>query len=101
MAVVTESAVLNGRTISFETGAVARQANAAILVRTDLDPPALLETCQAIERQFGRRAGRRWGDRTLDLDLLLWSGGCWVDAALTLPLANHLFWRKCSQHRGR
>ena len=60
-------------------------ANAAILVRTDRDPPELLESCQAIEKQFGRRAGQRWGDRTLDVDLLLWSGGCWADGALTLP----------------
>ena len=32
-AVVTESVVLNGRTVSFETGAIARQANAALIVR--------------------------------------------------------------------
>lgn len=60
-------------------------ANAAILVQTDLSPDELLGLCKAIEAQFGRRAGRRWGDRSLDLDLLLWSGGCWSDAMLTLP----------------
>lgn len=60
-------------------------ANAAILVQTDLPPNALLGLCKAVEIQFGRRAGRRWGDRILDLDLLLWSGGCWADPILTLP----------------
>lgn len=69
-------------------------ANAAILVETDLAPGELLTLCKAIEVQFGRRPGRRWGDRILDLDLLLWSGGCWAEPALTLPhpaLANRDF----------
>ncbi|MEM8694492.1 MAG: 2-amino-4-hydroxy-6-hydroxymethyldihydropteridine diphosphokinase [Pseudomonadota bacterium] len=60
-------------------------ANAAALVRTDLDPPALLAVCKAIERSLGRRRGRRWGDRIIDIDLLLWSGGCWSDGALIIP----------------
>jgi len=52
-------------------------ANAAIIVETRLDPPALLDLLKAIERAFGRRRGRRWGARVLDLDLLLWSEGRW------------------------
>lgn len=40
------------------------------------DPPEqaalhLLATLKEIERDFGRRAGRRWGPRELDLDLLV------------------------------
>ncbi|MGP1283507.1 MAG: 2-amino-4-hydroxy-6-hydroxymethyldihydropteridine diphosphokinase [Parasphingopyxis sp.] len=62
-----------------------RYANAAILARTDLPPPDLLAMCKEIEAAFGRRSGRRWGDRILDLDLLLWSGGCWSGDGLTLP----------------
>ena len=27
----------------------------------------------------------RWRARTLDLDLILWSGGCWADAVLVIP----------------
>ena len=40
-----------------------------------------------IERDFGRRRGQRWGDRVLDLDILLWSGGMWADSnpALSIP----------------
>lgn len=60
-------------------------ANAAALAQTDCDPAELLSLCKAIERRFGRRAGRVWGDRALDIDLLLWSGGSWSDAGLTLP----------------
>jgi 2-amino-4-hydroxy-6-hydroxymethyldihydropteridine diphosphokinase len=52
-------------------------ANAALLVDTPLDPPALLALLKRIERDYGRRAGRRWGARVLDLDILLWSGGRW------------------------
>ena len=40
-----------------------------------LDPPAMLAALKAIERDFGRRAGRRWGARVLDLDIVAWSGG--------------------------
>ena len=52
-------------------------ANAAALVETPLPPPALLALLKRIERDFGRRRGRRWGARVLDLDILLWSGGAW------------------------
>lgn len=62
-----------------------RYANAVALVASPLDPPEMLERLQAIEAGFGRRTGQRWGARTLDLDILLWSGGAWSDAALTIP----------------
>lgn len=52
-------------------------ANAAALIATALDPPALLALLKRVERGFGRRRGRRWGPRVLDLDILLWSGGRW------------------------
>ncbi|MEQ8310497.1 MAG: 2-amino-4-hydroxy-6-hydroxymethyldihydropteridine diphosphokinase [Sphingopyxis sp.] len=62
-----------------------RYANAVALVASELAPPEMLARLQAIEARFGRRAGQRWGARTLDLDILLWSGGAWSDAALTIP----------------
>jgi 2-amino-4-hydroxy-6-hydroxymethyldihydropteridine diphosphokinase len=60
-------------------------ANAAVLVESDLPPPALLALLQRIERGFGRRRARRWGARVLDLDILAWSGGAWADRRLTIP----------------
>ncbi len=45
--------------------------NAAARLRTDLAPRRLLRACQAIERRLGRRPAVRWGDRVVDLDLLL------------------------------
>jgi 2-amino-4-hydroxy-6-hydroxymethyldihydropteridine diphosphokinase len=52
-------------------------ANAAAIVESALDPPALLALLKRIERDFGRRRGRRWGARVIDLDIILWSGGIW------------------------
>lgn len=48
--------------------------NAAARVETALSPPDLLEGLLGIERRLGRdRANeRRWGPRTIDLDLLLY-----------------------------
>jgi len=62
-----------------------RFANAVALVASPLAPPEMLARLKAIEAEFGRRRGRRWGERTLDLDILLWSGGAWADERLTLP----------------
>ena len=63
-----------------------RYANAAAIVRSKLDPPELLVQLQGIEQGFGRRRlGQRWGARTLDLDIVLWSGGAWATPGLTIP----------------
>jgi 2-amino-4-hydroxy-6-hydroxymethyldihydropteridine diphosphokinase len=60
-------------------------ANAVALVESDLKPPEMLKRLKAIERDFGRRRGRRWGPRVLDLDLVLWSGDRWKSRRLTVP----------------
>jgi 2-amino-4-hydroxy-6-hydroxymethyldihydropteridine diphosphokinase len=65
-----------------------RFANAAAMIEADEPPPALLRRLKAIERAFGRRRGRRWGARVIDLDIILWSGGIWSDARLTIPHAH-------------
>lgn len=63
-----------------------RYANGAVIVATPLSPPELLMRLQEIEHEFGRRRrGKRWGARTLDLDIVLWSGGAWHDPRLTIP----------------
>ena len=59
-------------------------ANAVALLTTELAPDDLLDALHAIERDFGRRGGRRWGPRVLDLDIILWSGGSWGGAP-TVP----------------
>jgi 2-amino-4-hydroxy-6-hydroxymethyldihydropteridine diphosphokinase len=60
-------------------------ANAVALVESRLEPPEILSRLKAIERAFGRRPGRRWGPRVLDLDLILWSGGRFRSRRLAIP----------------
>ncbi|MDT8760829.1 2-amino-4-hydroxy-6-hydroxymethyldihydropteridine diphosphokinase [Sphingomonas psychrotolerans] len=65
-----------------------RFANAVALIGTDEPPPALLVRLKAIERRFGRRRGRNWGARVIDLDIILWSEGAWGERTLTVPHAR-------------
>jgi 2-amino-4-hydroxy-6-hydroxymethyldihydropteridine diphosphokinase len=60
-------------------------ANAVALVESALDPPTMLARLKSVEREFGRRPGRRWGPRVLDLDLVLWSGGPVRTRGLAIP----------------
>lgn len=48
--------------------------NAVMRLRTELSAVSLLDAMQSIERSHGRhrQSERRWGARTLDLDLLLY-----------------------------
>ncbi|MEL7446669.1 MAG: 2-amino-4-hydroxy-6-hydroxymethyldihydropteridine diphosphokinase [Pseudomonadota bacterium] len=62
-----------------------RFANAACTLDSDYDPPSLLAALKRMEAELGRRSGRRWGDRVLDLDIVLWSGGAWRDEHLDIP----------------
>lgn len=60
--------------------------NAAALLDTGLSPLELLDALQALERSRGRRGGgERWGPRTLDLDLLLFSDRIMNSERLCLP----------------
>lgn len=60
-------------------------ANAVAIVESDLDPWAMLWLLKEIEHEFGRRGGRRWGERVLDLDIAAWDGGVVQDRGLTIP----------------
>lgn len=64
---------------------IRRYANAVALIASAESPPELLARLKRIERAFGRRRGRRWGARVIDLDILLWSGGAWGSRDLTIP----------------
>jgi len=56
-----------------------------VLLDSTLRPDALLRRLKAIERRFGRRRGRRWGSRVIDLDIVAWGGGCWRSPGLLVP----------------
>lgn len=59
--------------------------NAAVCFDTTLEAHALLDQLQQLEQQAGRLRQRHWGERTLDLDLLLLDGEQIDSARLTVP----------------
>ena len=60
-------------------------ANAVALVESGLEPRDMLCSLKSIEREFGRRPGRHWGPRVLDLDLVAWDGPRVGSRVLTIP----------------
>ncbi len=62
--------------------------NAVVRLRTALSPQALLDGLQAIEHRHGRKRLRRWGPRTLDLDILLYGEQQIAGPRLRIPHAG-------------
>lgn len=60
-------------------------ANAVALIQSACQPRTLLQQLKALEREFGRRRGRRWGPRVLDLDIIAWSGPDILSRDLIIP----------------
>jgi 2-amino-4-hydroxy-6-hydroxymethyldihydropteridine diphosphokinase len=61
--------------------------NLCIAVETSLSPHELLERAQAVELQLGRDRAqeKRWGPRTVDIDILAYGNVCMDEPGLTLP----------------
>jgi 2-amino-4-hydroxy-6-hydroxymethyldihydropteridine diphosphokinase len=61
--------------------------NAVIAVTTSLTPHDLLARAQECERALGRKRAleRRWGPRTIDIDLLAYDDLVLIDRDLILP----------------
>lgn len=59
--------------------------NAAALLETQLDPPALLAALQALETELGRVETYRWGPRVIDLDILAYDDLLCDLPDLTIP----------------
>lgn len=59
--------------------------NAVAQLETDLAPLSLLDQLQQFEQEAGRVRLRRWGERTLDLDLLLYGNQQIQHERLTVP----------------
>ena len=59
--------------------------NAVGEVRTSLEPLALLHTLLEIEQEMGRVRLRHWGERNIDLDLLLYEDVVMDTPELKLP----------------
>ncbi|QLB18511.1 2-amino-4-hydroxy-6-hydroxymethyldihydropteridine diphosphokinase [Mannheimia granulomatis] len=59
--------------------------NAVAKFDTDLSPTDLLDKLQSIEQKQGRVRLRRWGERTLDLDIILYGNQQIQTERLTIP----------------
>ncbi|WP_313483511.1 2-amino-4-hydroxy-6-hydroxymethyldihydropteridine diphosphokinase [Acinetobacter variabilis] len=59
--------------------------NAVVQLITDLAPLDLLDRLQTFEQEAGRVRLRHWGERTLDLDLLIYGDEQIQNERLTVP----------------
>jgi 2-amino-4-hydroxy-6-hydroxymethyldihydropteridine diphosphokinase len=59
--------------------------NAVVCIDTTLSAHKLLDALQKIEQQHGRIRKRHWGERTLDLDILLFADKVIEDERLSVP----------------
>lgn len=62
-----------------------RYLNGVARADTTLTPHQLLDVVQRIEAEHGRTRDVRWGDRTLDIDIILYGGRAIQDDRLTVP----------------
>jgi len=62
-----------------------RYLNGVATAETTLAPHELLDLMQEIEAAHGRVRDMRWGDRTLDIDLILYGGRVIRDGRLEVP----------------
>ncbi|HSJ63855.1 MAG TPA: 2-amino-4-hydroxy-6-hydroxymethyldihydropteridine diphosphokinase [Gemmatimonadaceae bacterium] len=71
--------------------------NQMIALETELSPRALLDAIQRIEREAGRTRDVRWGDRTLDIDIVRFAHQVVHEPDLQVPhpeLPNRDFWQR-------
>jgi|TARA_B100001996_G_scaffold130396_1_gene99107 2-amino-4-hydroxy-6-hydroxymethyldihydropteridine diphosphokinase len=59
--------------------------NAVIKISTNNEPIALLDILQEIEQQHNRKRIKRWGPRTLDLDIIIFNELEINEDRLTIP----------------
>jgi len=59
--------------------------NAAVKIRTELEPLALLQLCKNIERSMKRKKTVKWGPRVIDVDILFYGKKRITSKKLTIP----------------
>jgi 2-amino-4-hydroxy-6-hydroxymethyldihydropteridine diphosphokinase len=59
--------------------------NAVVVLNTTLPPSSLLERAHAVEDAFHRVREKRWGARTIDVDIVTYADMVSGDPVLTLP----------------
>lgn len=66
--------------------------NAVLEIETELAAGELLRKLKRIEWELGRQPGRRWGERLIDLDLLLYGEQSVAEPGLIVPHPE--MWRR-------
>lgn len=89
-AIETKAGVIRGRSSVYETAAwgnVNQGAfyNQAVRITTFLDPHTLLTQLQLIEKSMGRERKEKWGQRIIDIDILLYGDQIIDTADLKIP----------------
>lgn len=59
--------------------------NQALKIETALSPEAVLEKILEIEKSMGRARAEKWGERIIDIDILLYDAYVLNSGKLTLP----------------
>ncbi len=59
--------------------------NAVVAIQTSLAPQELLDALNAVEAELGRVRAVRWGDRTIDIDIITFADVELHSPTLTLP----------------
>ncbi|MDF2157553.1 2-amino-4-hydroxy-6-hydroxymethyldihydropteridine diphosphokinase [Algoriphagus sp. CAU 1675] len=59
--------------------------NQVVLVETNLSPNEFLVFIQGIENKLGRKRNEKWGNRTMDIDILFWENEEIHTSDLTVP----------------
>ena len=67
---LAKASIVNSRPLG--TQANQMFLNTAVVLATAHEPLTLLDKLQEIEKKFGRERSLRWGNRTLDIDIILW-----------------------------
>lgn len=59
--------------------------NLVVEVQTSFEPVPLLEHLLSVEEQMGRKRGKKWGPRNIDLDMLFYENHIIDSDRLTVP----------------
>jgi len=79
------SSIYQSKAITLDDEAQADYLNAVIQVETGLSADVLLDELQTIENRQGRVREKRWGERTIDLDIVLFADQIIATKRLTIP----------------
>lgn len=86
----SDHAFINNHSSIYQTVPIGYQdqgefLNMVVEVSTTLSSAELLDFCQTIEADLGRKREIKWGPRTIDLDILLYNQDNMVTEQLILP----------------